>query len=239
MMKIKEIRKKLGMTLSEVSKDLKIPVDEYEALENGKCVPSIEQLIKLSDLFGVSIDKLLGHINQNSRNLSGGELIWLNIRKSLSQEKLKTITEMLNGLSDLELSEIDMEKICKIEEDEINDFADSNDNRMKRLFNPQQGISDLNFDDYLILQKINEGENICFAMDDKEKRIETNYSFTYEGKVYSKKIVGKILEKLIYDCDLLNLLFYFQKRDKYDMGVTLKRKAKALLQENKENLKKN
>lgn len=212
MRKIKEIRKKSGMSLSEVSNALEVSVANYEAIESEMCAPSIEQLIKLSDLFGVSVDNLLGHINQNSRNLSCGELIWLNIRKSLPPEKLKTITEMLNGLSDLELSEGDMEKICRIEDDDINDYADIATNRIKRLFDPHKGFADLNFDDYLILKKIDNGEDICFAMYDKEKRIETNYSFTYEGKVYSKKIVGRILEKLIYECDLLDLLWYFQKK---------------------------
>lgn len=60
MEKLKELRLSLGKSGEEMSKILNISNPAYYKYENGKAEPSIENLIKLADLFGVSLDYLCG-----------------------------------------------------------------------------------------------------------------------------------------------------------------------------------
>lgn len=60
MIKLKELRKESGKTQNEVASYLKITQAGYQKYENMQTEPSIENLIKLADLFGVSLDYLCG-----------------------------------------------------------------------------------------------------------------------------------------------------------------------------------
>ena len=59
---LKEIRKQLGLTQQEVAKRLGVVQKTYSNYENETTEPSIEMLIKLSEMFHTSIDNL---INEN------------------------------------------------------------------------------------------------------------------------------------------------------------------------------
>lgn len=57
---LKELRKQKGMRQADVAQKLGVGRTTYVKYENGDNEPSFEMLNKLSDLFGVSIDYLLG-----------------------------------------------------------------------------------------------------------------------------------------------------------------------------------
>ena len=229
-MNFKEIRKNAGLSPTEVAHILEINLNEYSAIENGTADPTIDQLIKLSDLFNVSIDTLLGH--SSPIPLSRGEVIWLNIRESLPKDKLQIIAQMLNGVNDLQLSESDIEHICNNADNQISDY--NKNKQMAQLFKAPSDSDELTFDDYLILRKIDSGEKIPFYF--KGNDLISNYSFTYEGKYYNKSMVTNILNRLYHKFSLLNLYFMVKETKKGlicsdENYATLKRKAKALLKE--------
>ncbi len=58
--RLTEQRKMNNMTQREVAQKLGIAQPSYIRYENGKSEPTIENLIKLADLFDVSIDFLCG-----------------------------------------------------------------------------------------------------------------------------------------------------------------------------------
>ena len=55
-----ELRKLNNLTQKQVAKQLGISQPSYIRYENGKAEPSLENLVKLADLFDVSIDYLCG-----------------------------------------------------------------------------------------------------------------------------------------------------------------------------------
>ena len=57
---IKELRKKQGMTQKELAEQLHVSFQAVSKWENGIALPDISYLPKLSDIFGVSTDVLLG-----------------------------------------------------------------------------------------------------------------------------------------------------------------------------------
>ena len=57
--RIKEIRKKRGLSQQKVAMDMNISREALSYYENGKRSPDISMLIALSDYFNVSIDYLI------------------------------------------------------------------------------------------------------------------------------------------------------------------------------------
>ena len=58
--RLKEERIMCGLTQTQVAEALGIKQPSYIRYENGKGQPSLENLVKLSELFDVSVDYLLG-----------------------------------------------------------------------------------------------------------------------------------------------------------------------------------
>ncbi|MBN2541074.1 MAG: helix-turn-helix transcriptional regulator [Bacilli bacterium] len=57
--KFKENRIRLDMTLEDVSHHLQVDLEIVEKWESGVSMPDLDMMIRLSDLFGMSIDSLL------------------------------------------------------------------------------------------------------------------------------------------------------------------------------------
>lgn len=57
---IKRLRKNKGLKQQELAEILGIKRNTYSDWENGKTEPSFENLVKLGDLFDVSLDWLFG-----------------------------------------------------------------------------------------------------------------------------------------------------------------------------------
>ena len=66
MIRLLELRNENEWTQRETAKKLYVSQGTYNNWENGKTQPSIEQLILISNLFGVSIDYLVGNDNFNT-----------------------------------------------------------------------------------------------------------------------------------------------------------------------------
>ena len=60
-MKIKEYRKLKGLTCKQVADKIGVSLQAMQRYENQKAEPSIANLIKLANLFGVSVDTLIGN----------------------------------------------------------------------------------------------------------------------------------------------------------------------------------
>ena len=60
--RLKQLRKEKGMTQAEISKLLDVGQNTYSYWESGKVQPDIQTLIKLSDIFRVSLDYLTGRL---------------------------------------------------------------------------------------------------------------------------------------------------------------------------------
>lgn len=59
--RLKELRDELGLTQEEVGNKLNISRQAYANWETNRGEPNIEMLLKLANLFGVSIDYLCGN----------------------------------------------------------------------------------------------------------------------------------------------------------------------------------
>lgn len=59
-MNIKDIRTRKGLTQAEVASALGVSSVVYSRYETGSRQPSIDILIQLADIFGVTVDYLLG-----------------------------------------------------------------------------------------------------------------------------------------------------------------------------------
>lgn len=58
--RLKELRLKKGLTQTELGEKVGVKQNTFTNWENGKREPSFENLIKLADLFEVSLDWLFG-----------------------------------------------------------------------------------------------------------------------------------------------------------------------------------
>ena len=86
-MNLKTLRQKNNLTQQEVAQYLNKTKAGYSYYESGRNEPDIKALIKLADLYHVSIDELVGrkHENQIDKGLlSDTELSIFNIMKELN-----------------------------------------------------------------------------------------------------------------------------------------------------------
>ena len=71
---IKDIRLLKGLTQSDVAAALGVSSVVYSRYETGKRQPSIDMLIQMADIFGVTVDFLLGRQEIEDSTLSDYEL---------------------------------------------------------------------------------------------------------------------------------------------------------------------
>lgn len=73
-MNIKDIRTSKNLTQAEVATALGVSSVVYSRYETGSRQPSIEVLIQMADIFGVTVDYLLGRQDIEDTTLSDFEL---------------------------------------------------------------------------------------------------------------------------------------------------------------------
>ena len=73
-MNLKEIRLKRGMSQGDVANRLGCSANVYSRYERGERQPSIEVLIDLSSILGVTVDYLIGNHEIESTSLSKYEM---------------------------------------------------------------------------------------------------------------------------------------------------------------------
>lgn len=57
--RLKDLRKKIGVSQTDISKATNIAQTTYSNYESKNCEPSISNLIKLADFFNITIDELV------------------------------------------------------------------------------------------------------------------------------------------------------------------------------------
>ena len=104
-MNIKNIRVQKGFTQSEVASALGVSSVVYSRYETGKRQPSIDTLIQMADIFGVTVDYLLGRQDIEDSTLSEYELHLL-VASRNADERAKQ--DALNMLLSRSISKTDM-----------------------------------------------------------------------------------------------------------------------------------
>lgn len=62
--RLKELRKSKKMTQKQMAEALQITLRQYQRYESGNQTTTLENLIKMADFFGVSLDYLVGRDHQ-------------------------------------------------------------------------------------------------------------------------------------------------------------------------------
>lgn len=94
-MNIKDIRVRKGLTQSEVASALGVSSVVYSRYENGKRQPSIDTLIQMADIFGVTVDYLLGRQDIEDSTLSEYELHLLIASRNADERAKQDALNML------------------------------------------------------------------------------------------------------------------------------------------------
>ena len=73
--KLKMLRKQVGLTQANLAKKLKISPSTIGMYEQGRREPDSEMLVKIAELFNVSVDYLIGFRRENKRNMKDADEI--------------------------------------------------------------------------------------------------------------------------------------------------------------------
>lgn len=96
---IKMLRKQKQLTQKELADMLGYGYTAISNYENGRNEPSIKDLIKISDIFGISVDELIGHNKLYNTNTNFFDIIRkTNSIKTDMKIKIKELENLLNCL---------------------------------------------------------------------------------------------------------------------------------------------
>lgn len=94
-MNIKDIRARKGLTQAEVASALGVSSVVYSRYETGSRQPSIDTLIQMADIFGVTVDYLLGRQAIEDSTLSDYELHLLVASRNADERARQDALNML------------------------------------------------------------------------------------------------------------------------------------------------
>ena len=106
MNRIREFRKKIGMTQIELSNVLNISQGSLSGYETGRIEPDNTTLMKMADIFHVSVDEILGYNKSPQKSDVQEKLseIGSAIRSPAVNQKLKRLTA---GLLNMPANDLD------------------------------------------------------------------------------------------------------------------------------------
>ena len=95
--RIKELRIEAGLSQTELASKLNTTQKSISNWENGVNQPDFETMIKISELFGTSVDFILGIEHNFSRHLnySSNHRKLLNVIEGLSEQKKIALLSLL------------------------------------------------------------------------------------------------------------------------------------------------
>lgn len=100
--RIRELREEKQMTQIRLSIELEVSQEAVSAYENGKHYPSVSTLLKLSDIFHVSCDYILGLSDtryiSNMGQTPEDELILLDKWRALDEKRKAVLLAYADGL---------------------------------------------------------------------------------------------------------------------------------------------
>ena len=94
-MNIKDIRTRRNLTQADVAAAIGVSTVVYSRYETGKRQPSTEILLQLADLFGVTVDYLLGRKDIEDSTLSDYELHLLIASRNADERAKEDALNML------------------------------------------------------------------------------------------------------------------------------------------------
>ena len=105
MNRIKKLRKEKKITQIRLSIELEVSQETISSYEKGKYYPSAAMLIKLRDIFGVSIDYILGLSDTkfdplSETNLTEDETYILNLCRKMDDSDRKRTISYIEGFCD-------------------------------------------------------------------------------------------------------------------------------------------
>ena len=104
--RIRELREAHNMTQIRLSIELEVAQETISAYESGRHYPSYTKLVQMSDLFGVSIDYLMGRCDSRAEvfpspvGLTAEEQLLLHRYRSFSPIQRAKAEAYFQGLSD-------------------------------------------------------------------------------------------------------------------------------------------
>ncbi len=93
--RLRELRKARNLTQKQVGDVLGITDQSYSRYETGEREPSLESLLKLSDLFGVTVDYLLGQKAVESSALTDYEIQLVELTRRVDDRARDDILALL------------------------------------------------------------------------------------------------------------------------------------------------
>ena len=85
--RLKELRKQAHLTQVELASKLGIVQSSYADWERGKKKPTQDNLVKIAQIFNVSVDYLVGNSEENADELDNIELLFRMNSKGLTKEE--------------------------------------------------------------------------------------------------------------------------------------------------------
>lgn len=93
--RLKNLRKKVGLTQVDVAGKLGISQQAYASWERGVKKPTQENLVKIAQILNVSVDYLVGNLEERTDELDNIELLFRMNSKGLSDEEKKVFKKEL------------------------------------------------------------------------------------------------------------------------------------------------
>lgn len=93
--RLKTLRKEAGLTQVDVAEKLGISQPAYASWERGVKKPTQENLVKIAQIFNVSIDYLVGNSEEKLDELDNIELLFRMNSKGLTEEEKKIFKKEL------------------------------------------------------------------------------------------------------------------------------------------------
>lgn len=105
MNRIKKLRKEKNITQIRLSIELEVSQETISAYEKGKYYPSAAMLIKLRDIFGVSVDYILGLSDTrydplSEADLAEDETYIINLCRKMNTSDRKRVFSYIEGFYD-------------------------------------------------------------------------------------------------------------------------------------------
>ena len=94
-MRLKEIRKSLGLSQKQVCDYIGCSGTVYSRYETGKREPSIGTVLKIAEFYGVSLDYLVGNKEFEERSLSDSESELLSVYRKADKRSREDAYQLL------------------------------------------------------------------------------------------------------------------------------------------------
>lgn len=101
--KLKEARRKIGKTQKQVATEMGISRTNITKYENDDLEPNLCTLKKISEIYKVSIDYILGILNENDLSSDSDEYELIQIYNKLSHLNKVRVLERARGLLEYEM----------------------------------------------------------------------------------------------------------------------------------------